>query len=285
MADRAPAFKIIDIEYVCHYKTGKGLLYINAKRYLDHRDAQIVVGWMPYMYLLKSEWTHEKIRSAIINIRARQQRLSEFTIADGGCKIDGYGYSCEELPVWKVRIANRNICDAFLNDVVATNQGRVRGGDPRLSIRKGTYDSYDPGIPRSIPYELNSLPQMNCGGACTVKTPHGFVIAIVYISPGTSRSDVMNFLLQNLRAVCLQDVPVIVTGDFNVNVPRCENQWLVMFLDAELGLRLLSDVTQPTTHNTTCLDIVFGKGVASGVQCVPLPTYFSDHKAVLAVVD
>ncbi|KAL1474284.1 hypothetical protein MTO96_021097 [Rhipicephalus appendiculatus] len=67
-------------------------------------------------------------------------------------------------------------------------------------------------LQRSIPYELNSLPQMSCGDACAVKTSHGFVVATVYISPGTSRNEFMNFLLHNLRAVCLQDVPVIVTS-------------------------------------------------------------------------
>lgn len=49
----------------------------------------------------------------------------------------------------------------------------------------------------------------------------------------------MSFLLRNVWAVCLQDVPVVVPGDFNVNVLRRENHWLVTFLDAELGLRRL----------------------------------------------
>ncbi|KAH7943190.1 hypothetical protein HPB52_006271 [Rhipicephalus sanguineus] len=140
-------------------------------------------------------------------------------------------------------------------------------------------------LPRSVPYQLISLPQMTCGDACAVKTSHGFVVAAVNISPSASRKDIMNFLLHNFSTVCQQDVPVIVTGDFNVNVLRRDNEWLVAFLGAELGLHLLSDVTQPTTRNNTCLDIVFGKGVASRVHCVPLPTYFSEHKAVVAVVE
>ncbi|KAH6931230.1 hypothetical protein HPB50_022967 [Hyalomma asiaticum] len=125
---------------------------------------------------------------------------------------------------------------------------------------------------------------MSCGDACAAKTSHGFVVAAVYISPGTLPNNVIHFFSHNFCAVCQEDVPVIVTGDVNVNVLRRENEWLVAFLDAELGLHLLSDVIQPSTRNNTCLDIVIGKGVGSRAHCVPLPTYSSDHKAVVAVV-
>ncbi|XP_037558151.1 uncharacterized protein LOC119435325 [Dermacentor silvarum] len=139
--------------------------------------------------------------------------------------------------------------------------------------------------PRNVPYQLNTLPQMSCGDACAIQTSQGFIVAACYLSPGTSRSDVTDFFLRNFRAVCLENAPVIITGDFNVNVLRRENEWLLAFLDAELGLRLLSDVTQPTTRNNTCLDLVFGKGIPSRVHCVTFPTYFSDHKPVLVVVE
>ncbi|KAH6945708.1 hypothetical protein HPB50_009687 [Hyalomma asiaticum] len=91
-------------------------------------------------------------------------------------------------------------------------------------------------LPRSVPCQLISLPHMSCGDACVVKTSHGFVVAAVYISPATSRKDIMNFLLHNFSAVCQHGVPLIVTGDFNVSVLRRENEWLVEFLGAQLGL-------------------------------------------------
>lgn len=64
---------------------------------------------------------------------------------------------------------------------------------------------------------------MSCGDACAIKTMPGFIVAAVYISPGSSQNDV-TFLLHNLRAVCQEDVLLIITGDFNVNVLRRENE-------------------------------------------------------------
>lgn len=83
------------------------------------------------------------------------------------------------------------------------------------------------------------------------QTSHGYIVAAVYTSPAMSQNDIIKFLLHNFSAVCQEDVPMIVTGDFNVNVLRCENEWLMAFLTAKLGLHLLSDITQPTTRNNT----------------------------------
>lgn len=85
---------------------------------------------------------------------------------------------------------------------------------------------------------------MSCGDAFTIKASHSFVVTTVYISPETLWTDIMNLLLHNFRAMCLPDLLVIIIGDFNVNVLQRENQRLVTFLDSQLGLHLLSGVTQ-----------------------------------------
>lgn len=95
-------------------------------------------------------------------------------------------------------------------------------------------------LPHNTPYLFNSLPHMSWGDAWAVKTSQGFVVAVVYISPGTSRNDIINFLRHNFSAMCEEEC----AGDRHWELPA--------FLDAELDF--ISFPTSPSQlHATTAV--------------------------------
>ncbi|KAH8041228.1 hypothetical protein HPB51_014376 [Rhipicephalus microplus] len=109
---------------------------------------------------------------------------------------------------------------------------------------------------------------MSCRDGSAIKTSHCFIVATVYISRGTFRTDAMNFLLHDTHAECLQEVSVIVTRDSNVN-PRVLTA-SILFATAFLG-------DETTVFFRLCLHII----QRCGVRLQPL--YFYMQSLVLAL--
>jgi hypothetical protein len=64
-----------------------------------------------------------------------------------------------------------------------------------------------------------------------------------------------------LARINCEDMPVILAGDFNVNVKVNYNAKLVDFMKDTFELDVLSDLSQGTTKSDSCIDMVFGRNV------------------------
>jgi hypothetical protein len=72
-------------------------------------------------------------------------------------------------------------------------------------------------------------------------------------------------------------MPIILTGDFNVNVKGNYNAELVEFMRDAFELDVLSDSFQRTTRPKSCIDMVFERNV-DNLSCM---NYFR----TLAIID
>lgn len=78
------------------------------------------------------------------------------------------------------------------------------------------------------------------------------------------------------------DKPIVVTGDFNIDVSKPENVEFVEFMQRYLRLNLMSDRSQATTLGGSCLDLTFTRDIHS--ECRRYCSYFSYHRPILSVL-
>jgi hypothetical protein len=115
----------------------------------------------------------------------------------------------------------------------------------------------------------------SCGDVCAAECPvngQKVLVVTVYVSPNTLSDDWKSLIFSNLAGysseVCkmfkflatrgCEDMPVIVAGDFNVNVKDNYNAELVEFTKDSFELDVLSDLSQGTTRSNSCISVVCG---------------------------
>jgi hypothetical protein len=62
-----------------------------------------------------------------------------------------------------------------------------------------------------------------------------------------------------LETIDCEDVPIILAGNFNVNMKDNYNAELVEFMKDTFELDILSDLSQGTTRSNSCIDMVLDK--------------------------
>ena len=67
---------------------------------------------------------------------------------------------------------------------------------------------------------------------------------------------VTQFMFYRFRVVCRKNVPLIPTGDFDVDLSDSKDEWFCRLVTAELGLCVMPDVNAPTTCGGTTIDLV-----------------------------
>ncbi|XP_058821105.1 uncharacterized protein LOC131683287 [Topomyia yanbarensis] len=105
----------------------------------------------------------------------------------------------------------------------------------------------------------------------------------VYISPDSTTKQRKYFLTRNLMMYTRTDMPIVVTGDFNIDVSKPENTDFVDFMKRGLKFDLASDPTQATTLGGTCLDLTFTRNIRA--TCKRYCAYFSYHRPMLSVIE
>lgn len=112
-----------------------------------------------------------------------------------------------------------------------------------------------------------------------------FVVAGLYLHPGASRVNIELFLLYALAdytettrllspsASVDLNTPILLTGDFNVNVS--DSQWLPNFLLDKFGLRYIPSEIPTTLHNTH-IDLTFARNLIC--TCKTFVSYFTVHR-------
>ncbi|XP_065091680.1 uncharacterized protein LOC135712664 isoform X2 [Ochlerotatus camptorhynchus] len=105
----------------------------------------------------------------------------------------------------------------------------------------------------------------------------------LYISPGTTLKQKKYFLARNLVMYNRVTMPIVITGDFNVDVSKPENFEFIDFMKTYLYLDLASDRSQATTFGGSCLDLTFIRSIR--VECIRYCAYFSYHRPILSVLE
>jgi hypothetical protein len=92
--------------------------------------------------------------------------------------------------------------------------------------------------------------------------------------------EIFKFLV---RREC-EDMPIVLAGDFNVNVKDNYNVELVEFMKGTFELDVLSDLSEGTTRSNSCIDMVFGRNVYN-LSCMNYVSYFSCHRSILSTTN
>lgn len=79
-------------------------------------------------------------------------------------------------------------------------------------------------------------------------------------------------------------IPMIVSGDFNVNFASAESHRLVHFFQADLNLTMNNNPAIPTTRGGTTFDAVFSRYLDRLKSTVYI-SYFSYHKPIVSYLE
>jgi hypothetical protein len=68
-------------------------------------------------------------------------------------------------------------------------------------------------------------------------------------------------MFQFLTRISCEDMPIILTGDFSINVKDNYNAELVEFMKDFFELDILPDLSQEMIRSNSCIGMVFGGNV------------------------
>ena len=116
----------------------------------------------------------------------------------------------------------------------------------------------------------------------------------IYISPNQSINSITEFIHENLikytpevSRILRKDydkVPMILSGDFNVNFALDTAVPLIDFLNTTFNLKMCNNRTESTTRSKTTIDAVFQRYV-DNIETKAFVSYFSYHKPLVSFVE
>ena len=119
------------------------------------------------------------------------------------------------------------------------------------------------------------------------------VLVAIYISPNQKLDDILHFLRRSLLPYTTvggaflgrgeDKLPMILSGDFNVNFALEDSGPLINFLQEHLNLTINNDPTVSTTRHGTTIDAVFTRYL-DNVNSKTFISYFSYHKPIVTYV-
>lgn len=135
---------------------------------------------------------------------------------------------------------------------------------------------------------------------CRYQSKNGqFIIVVaIYISPGKSIRAIQEFLYENLMIYSkdgsallekkigkrFDNLPMILSGDFNINFADDKNLSLIEFLNQEFQLAMSNDRQKSTTRCKTTLDGVFTKYLHN-FESKNFVSYFSYHRPIISILE
>jgi hypothetical protein len=128
----------------------------------------------------------------------------------------------------------------------------------------------------------------SCGDVCAAEclvSGQKVLVVTVYESPNTLSDDWKSLIVSNLSPklckifkflanINCEDMPNILTGDFNLNVKDNYNAELVQFMKDTIELDVALDLSQGTTRSNSCIDLVFGRNVGN-LSCMNYVSYLT----------
>lgn len=142
------------------------------------------------------------------------------------------------------------------------------------------------------------LIEPHVGDICMINVTLGgelkFLLASIYVHPGTRIQDIQMLTLSSLARYSvsihniiptledLTHVPLILTGDFNINADS-DKTVLNDFMLAQFGMMPVT-IPAPTTLGNTNIDMTFTRHLNS-IQCEVYVCYFSYHRPLLHAIN
>lgn len=115
----------------------------------------------------------------------------------------------------------------------------------------------------------------------------------IYISPGKSITDIKDFIHHVLLPYTeggsrllnknYHEIPMIISGDFNVNFAREESVELLNFFKNTLNLDIVNDRNTSTTRHGTTIDAVFARFIKDLSAHVYI-SHFSYHNPIITTL-
>lgn len=134
-----------------------------------------------------------------------------------------------------------------------------------------------------------------CVSKCIVENRQEIVIVAIYISPNQSVKDIIKFIRANLIiytkevSALLEEqfhtLPMIMSGDFNVDFSKDTSKPLVDFLKTKFDLNMSNDPNESTTKYGTTIDAVFVRYLGNSFQSKIFVSYFSYHKPIVSFLE
>lgn len=133
-----------------------------------------------------------------------------------------------------------------------------------------------------------------CAAECTFNGTTILLIS-VYISPNSTVREIITFLHRVLLEytpegsrlindeINLHMIPMIITGDFNINFSSEDAQPLLNFMEEKLLLHMINSKDEGTTRYGTTLDAVFARHIQN-IHSKLYISYFSYHKPIITTV-
>ena len=128
----------------------------------------------------------------------------------------------------------------------------------------------------NVAYEIINVPHVNMECLVYSFVSYNIVLVIIYRPPSYPISLFKQHLGKLLDWVDPLSEDIAVIGDFNDDIFKSSS--IAQFVISRGYVQL---VTQATTENGTLIDHVYVKTVEYGVEAVIVPTYFSDHEAIV----
>lgn len=131
-----------------------------------------------------------------------------------------------------------------------------------------------------------------CSVTCETIDGKTIIIVAVYISNNQTIENIIKFIRKKLffytkeRSASFGDltnVPLILTGDFNVNFANDSAQPLLHYLYDQLQLEMVNKRTEATTTSGSTIDAVFSRFI-NDINSKTYVSYYSYHKPILTVV-
>lgn len=137
-----------------------------------------------------------------------------------------------------------------------------------------------------------------CISRCHCSDNQFIIMVAVYISPNNSLRDIRDFFYENLfiysygaSALLHQkigkrfdDLPMILSGDFNINFADDKNLPLLKFFKNVFGLNMSNDRNLSTARYKTTIDAVFTRYL-NKFESKLFVSYFSYHKPIVSVLE
>lgn len=133
-----------------------------------------------------------------------------------------------------------------------------------------------------------------CIAHCNNENGQTMLIIAVYISPRNNVREIIKFLHRNLLIYTEEgstilgenwhELPMILSGDFNINFAEETSKPLIDFLKDKLNLTMSNDKNITTTRYGTTIDAVFTRYLARFYSRV-FVSYFSYHKPIVSFLE
>jgi len=141
--------------------------------------------------------------------------------------------------------------------------------------------------------EMNVFSNDICKAETTINGEHVLLVA-TYLSNGTRTNDKIKFfehyllpysiklkgLFMFIDELKLYDLPIVLCGDFNVDLRSEEGQRLCQFMRECFSCELSNSIDISTTRNMICIDGVFTRNVCE-VRTRAYISYYSHHRPLL----